>query len=160
MSEEQERTHARERLTDALGNQAAEYIMSVLPPTYWHELARKADLEPLATKADLERYATKEDLERFATKEDLERFATKDELAEVRNEVAEVKNEVADLRKDTRHFADMVGVKMDALRHELLGAMHEQVGMALVSQTRITVIALVSAVVAVTGITTGLHTLA
>jgi hypothetical protein len=63
------------RLTEVLGEEAAEFLMDHMPPLDWSSLATKQDLEAFATKRDLEAFATKRDLEAFATKKDLETHA-------------------------------------------------------------------------------------
>jgi hypothetical protein len=48
------RRGVRRRLTEVLGEEAAEFLMDRMPPLDWSSLATKQDLEAFATKKDLE----------------------------------------------------------------------------------------------------------
>lgn len=75
------RFELHEGLREALGDERADTLMSLLPPVGWADVATKRDLDTLAaaTKKDLDTFAaiTKRDLDTLAktTKQDLDTLA-------------------------------------------------------------------------------------
>lgn len=80
---EEERLALLNRLTEAIGADAARTIMESLPPMQWDQLATKDDLKALE--------------ERLVSKFDGEFANVRGVVAEVRGEVAEVKGEIKEL---------------------------------------------------------------
>lgn len=53
--EERSRNRLYNRLQEVLGKDEASYLMALLPPVGWADVATKNDLSPMATKEDLAR---------------------------------------------------------------------------------------------------------
>ena len=124
------RDEMERRLTQALGPELAGALMSEIRPTDldWSQVATKQDIRELRDelRADLQRFATKDDLERFATKDDLASFATKDDLTGFAT------------KEDLERYAtkDDLRTEIRVSQAEMIAAMHEAIGTAVLGQTR------------------------
>jgi hypothetical protein len=108
MPDEPTRAEVAQALAEQLGPRISAALMEVVPPFGWHEIATKSDLLALERKLDA----------RFDAME--ARFNGRLDVIDGRFEVIDGRFEVIDSR-----FA-VVDRQLDAMRAELLGAMHQE----------------------------------
>jgi hypothetical protein len=112
--DEQARHRLHQKLEQVLGAEEAGILMEHLPPRGFGDLATKGDLElsRAATKADI-------DVLRVATKADIDGLR-----AELHGLLVANDAEHESMRAATKSGFDLLRAEQEALRHELLGAIH------------------------------------
>ena len=134
---ESKRHALREKLTGALGSEAAGTLMEHIPPMRWDELATKTDLRQLADQLT-DKMATKDDLHQMADLLRKERRADRQELR------GEMHKEFGAMHQKFGEMHDKFGEMQDrsAERQTQLVAM-------LIGQHRTTMLALAGVLVAI-----------
>ena len=85
--DEKSRTELLRRLSDTLGPQAADTLMSYLPATPWADVATKQDLRALEERME-RKFASKEDLRALEDRMEIRLTSTKNEvMANVRGDI-------------------------------------------------------------------------
>ncbi len=110
--DENARETLRAALARAIGEEHAAQLMERIPPVTWDELARRDDL--LALRSDVE-----------TLKVDV--GALKVDVGALKTDVGALKTDVGALKTDLAALDERVGLKMDALRFELIGEFRRQI---------------------------------
>ncbi|QBI20797.1 hypothetical protein ER308_15300 [Egibacter rhizosphaerae] len=134
------REHLRQVLVEQLGEQAAETLMSQLPPYRWPDLATKADIAEL--RGELAQLRG-------------EFVQLRGEFGELRGEFGELRGSVAEQRGEFGELRGSVAEQRGELI-ERIGAVHESVGalhVVVARQTWVMTLGIVAAIAASVGIT-------
>jgi hypothetical protein len=129
MGQDERARHALyERLEDVLGTEETVTLMSLLPPTGWHDVVRAEDIKRLSTEL---------------------RGELRHESAELRQDIAAIRMEM-DLR--FQRLETQLEGQIDVLRGELLAAFRGELVTTVTAQTRVLVLTMAGTVAALGGL--------
>lgn len=151
----EERHQLYQRLVETIGEEAASTLMSSLPPDRWDELARKADIEALEQRFDgLE---TRFDgLEGRFDKLEGRLDGVDGRFDGHTNRFDAIEGRIESLRGEVRAevgaIREVLDARLDAMRNEVLAALHAQITVAMTAQTRVMLFTMAGALVGLAGL--------
>jgi chromosome segregation ATPase len=146
--DETRRIELYEQLSVLVGAEATRTLFELLPPA-GRDVATSDDVDHLARDLRAEMTQLRSDLRGEMT-------GLRGEMTELRGEMTELRGEMTGSRGELRGELKAMTERIDGLRHELLGALHQEISRALVVQTRTTVFAMVTALAAIAALALGL----
>jgi chromosome segregation ATPase len=161
--DETRRIELYEQLSVLVGAEATRTLFELLPPA-GRDVATSDDIDHLARDLRAEMTQLRSDLrgEMTELRGDLRgemaelRGDLRGEMTELRGGMTELRGEMTGSRGEFRGELQAMTERIEGLRHELLGALHHEISRALVVQTRTTVFAMVTALVAIAALALGL----